>query len=160
MNYSCLSHFFWHDLINICFNNNNFAQQINTPNVSGNGHSVILACNKSINYVMVLILKIQRPFLTTWYTFGNGGTLFATKLYRVVQFWLRKSYLVVPFISARKKRRGPNFSYLVRGDQLLHDKSKHLCSRAICLKLTVFLYSLCIKQALAPGSLPLKLPYF
>ena len=82
---------------------NNFAQQINTPNVSGNGHSVILACNKSINYVMVLILNSQRPFLTTWYTFGKGGTLFATKLYRVVQFWLRKLYLVVPFISAGKK---------------------------------------------------------
>ena len=61
---------------------NNFAQQINTPNVSGNGHSVILAYNKSINCVMVLILNSQRPFLTTWYTFGKGGTLFATKLYR------------------------------------------------------------------------------
>ena len=79
---------------------NNFAQQINTPNVSGNGHSVKLACNKSINYVMVLILNSQRPFLST---FGKGGTLFATKLYRVVQFWLRKLYLVVPFISAGKK---------------------------------------------------------
>ena len=84
---------------------NNFAQQINTPNVSGNGHSVILACNKSINCVMVLILNSQRPFLTTWYTFSKGGTLFATKL-----------YLVVPFISAGKKRGGgggggePNFS--------------------------------------------------
>ena len=124
---------------------NNFAQQINTPNVSGNGHSVILACNKSINYIMVLILNSQRPFLTTWYTFGKGGTLFATKLYRVVQFWLRKLYQVVPFISAGKKRGGPNFSkgdrffqqilvppdhfflkYLVRGDcfwgdQLLRD---------------------------------------
>ena len=82
---------------------NNFAQQINTPNVSGNGHSVVLACNKSINCVMVLILNSQRPFLTTRYTFGKGGTLFATKLYRVVQFWLRKLYLVVPFISAGKK---------------------------------------------------------
>ena len=114
---------------------NNFVQQINTPNVSGNGHSVILACNKSINYVMVLILNSHWPFLTTCYTFGKGGTLFATKLYRVVQFWLRKLYLVVPFISAGKKGGGPNFSkwdrffqkilvppdhfflkYLVRGD--------------------------------------------
>ena len=125
---------------------NNFAQQINTPNVSGNGHSVILACNKSINYIMVLILNSQRPFLTTWYTFGKGGTLFATKLYRVVQFWLRKLYQVVPFISAGKKRggdqifqRGTDFfskywsprtifflKYLIRGDcfwgdQLLRD---------------------------------------
>ena len=88
---------------------NNFVQQINTPNVSGNGHSVILACNKSINYVMVLIVNSQRPFLTTWYTFGKDGTLFATKLYRVVQFWLRKLYLVVPFISAGKKGGGTNF---------------------------------------------------
>ena len=88
---------------------NNFAQQINTPNVSGNGHSFILACNKSINCVMVLILNSQRPFLTTWYTFGKGGTLFATKLYRVVQFWLRKLYLVVPFISAGKKGGGTKF---------------------------------------------------
>ena len=47
---------------------NNFVQQINTPNVSGNGHSVILAFNKSTNYVMILILNSQRPFLTTWYT--------------------------------------------------------------------------------------------
>ena len=89
---------------------NNFVQQINTPNVSGNGHSVILAFNKSTNYVMILILNSQRPFLTTWYT------LFATKLYRMVQFWLRKLYLVVPFISAGKKggdqifQRGTDFS--------------------------------------------------
>ena len=110
-------------------------------------HSVILAYNKSINYVMVLILNSQRPFLTTWYTFGKGCTLFATKLYRVVQFWLQKLYLVVLFISAGKKRGGPNFStgdqffqkilvpldhfflkYLVRGDcfwgdQLLRDRT-------------------------------------
>ena len=112
---------------------NNFAQQINTPNVSGNGHSVILACNKSINCVMVLILNSQRPFLTTWYTFGKGGTLFATKLYRTVQFWLRKLYLVVPFISAGKKGGDQIiFKYLVRGDclwgdQLLRDST--LCGR-------------------------------
>ena len=66
---------------------NNFAQQINSPNVSGNGHSVILACKKSINCVMVLILNSQRPFslpgtllaravhfsqpnCTGWYNFG------------------------------------------------------------------------------------------
>ena len=93
---------------------------------------------------MVLILNSQWPFLTTWYTFGKGGTLFATKLYRVVQFWLRKLYLVVPFISAGKKggdqifQSGTDFFrkywsprtiYLVRGDlfwgdQLLRDSTR------------------------------------
>ena len=51
---------------------NNFAQQINTPNVSENGHSVMLECNKSINYVMVLILN----------SYSLPGTLLA----RAVQF--------------------------------------------------------------------------
>ena len=87
---------------------NNFVQQINTPNVSGNGHSVILACNKSINYVMVLILNSQWPFLTTWYTFGKGGTLFATKLYRWYNFGCENCtwwYLLFQL----EKKRGTKF---------------------------------------------------
>ena len=109
----------------------------------------ILACYKAINCVMVLILNSQRPFLTTRYTFGKCGTLFATKVYRVVQFWLRRLYLVVLFISAGKKKKGggtkffkwgPIFSEIIgppgpffseifgpgglfMGDQLLRDSS-------------------------------------
>ena len=90
------------------------------------------------NYVMVLILNSQRPFLTTWYTFGKGGTLFATKLYRVVQFWLRKLgkkggtkfFKGGPIFSENIGPPGPFFSlkYLVRGDcfwgdQLLRDRT-------------------------------------
>ena len=75
---------------------------------------------------MILILNSQRPFLTTWYTFGKGGTLFATKLFRMVLFWLRELYLVVPFISAGKKGGGgggggggePNFS---KGDRFFSE---------------------------------------
>ena len=85
---------------------NNFEQQINTPNVSGNGHSVILACNKSINYVMVLILNSQRLFLTTWYTFGKGGTLFATKLYRGGTILVAKIVPGGTFYFSSKKRGG------------------------------------------------------
>ena len=62
----------------------NFAQQINTPNVSENGHSVILACYKSINCVMVLTngpfslpgtllaraVHFSQPNCTGWYNFG------------------------------------------------------------------------------------------
>ena len=113
---------------------NNFAQQINTPNVSGNGHSVILACNKSINYVHGTHPK--QPTALSHYPvhFWQGRYTFRNQIVPGGTIWLRKLYLVVPFISAGKKggdqtfQRGPIFSenigpphhfflkYLVRGD--------------------------------------------
>ena len=86
---------------------------------------------------MVLILNSQRPFLTTWYTFGKGGTLFATGWYNFgcenCTWW----YLL---FQLEKKggdqmfQRGTDFfsiflKYLVRENcigwnQLLRDRSR------------------------------------
>ena len=41
-------------------------------------HSKELSYTCMQQIAMILILNSQRPFLTTWYTFGKGGTLFAT----------------------------------------------------------------------------------
>ena len=58
---------------------------------------------------MLLILNSQRPFLTTWYTFGKGGTLFATKLYRGGvhgTILVAKIVVVVPLFQLENKKGG------------------------------------------------------
>ena len=125
MNYSCLNYFFWHDLINICL--------ITLHNKSTHRMSVETVTQLYLHATNRLTTSwySSSAFLTTWYT-----ALFATKLYRVVQFWVRKLYLVVPFNRGTKILVSPDhflMKYLVRGDlfcgdQLLRDSCHgHIC---------------------------------